>query len=85
MTRAVILNAIYMGNYDTVKHALIDKKYMNPGIPCQFVASTITGLMIVLATSPVDNIKTRVYSVRNSVKDGLEYNGMIGCAKKMYM
>lgn len=84
VTRAVILNAIYMGNYDTVKHGLINRGYMKEGIPCQFVASTITGLAIVLATSPVDNIKTRVYSVRNSVKDGLEYNGMIDCAKKMY-
>ena len=67
VTRAVVLNAIYMGNYDTVKHKLIDKKYMKDGIPCQFTASTITGLMIVLATSPFDNIKTRVYSVKNSI------------------
>lgn len=84
VTRAVILNAIYMGNYDTVKHKLINGKYMKDGIPCQFTASVITGLMIVLATSPFDNIKTRVYNVKNSLEQGLEYTGMTDCAKKMF-
>ena len=58
---------------------------MKDGISCQFTASVITGLMIVLATSPFDNIKTRIYNEKNSIKDGLKYNGMTDCAKKMYL
>ena len=84
VTRAVLLNAIYMGNYDTTKHWLLNQGYFKEGIPCQFCSSTITGLLIVCVTSPVDNIKTRMFSVRNSLGKGLEYNGVMGCAKKMY-
>jgi len=32
--RAVVLNAIYMGNYDTMKHAIINRGILPEGLSC---------------------------------------------------
>jgi len=60
MLRATILNSVYLGTYDTSKHALIDSGYLNEGLKVQFLASFISGFFVSLFTSPADNIKTVV-------------------------
>ena len=41
--RAMLMNGTKLGVYDTIKHIIIDRKYMADGITCQFVASVIAG------------------------------------------
>ena len=60
MIRAVLLNGSKLGSYDTIKHVIIDKKLLEDGRICLFVASVWAGLFMTIVTSPVDNIRTRI-------------------------
>lgn len=81
MWRAMILNAVKLGTYDTVKHKIIDDGYMKDGIPCQFTASCIAGFFMSVATTPIDNVKTRIM---NQHKGGIQYKGIVDCGKTMF-
>lgn len=60
MMRACLLGATYMGTYDSVKHAILNRELLPDGFKCQLISSICSGLAITLVTSPVDNIKTRI-------------------------
>jgi len=75
MIRAMILNSTKLGTYDTIKHGIIDNGYLKDGKLCQFVASVFAGFFMTIATSPMDNIKTRIMSQQG------KYKGIYDCAK----
>jgi hypothetical protein len=58
--RAMLMNGTKLAVYDTFKHGLIDGGYLRDGMFCQFVASAFAGFFQSVATSPMDNIKTRI-------------------------
>jgi hypothetical protein len=60
MWRATILNAVKLGTYDSLKHKIIDEGYLKDGYLCHFVASFCAGFFMALATTPIDNVKTRI-------------------------
>ena len=60
MMRATSLGAVYLSIYDTIKHELINRQFMKDGVPCQFAASVVSGFFNTLATTPFDNMKTRI-------------------------
>lgn len=88
MMRATILNAIYLGTYDTSKHRLMSTGYFQEGLTVQFLACTLAGFLVSAASSPADNIKTTVMTQRYDLPESPtnpRYYGLIDCAKKMYM
>jgi hypothetical protein len=58
--RASIVNACQLGTYDHVKHAILRLKLLKDGPLCHFASSMTAGVVVALATSPVDVIKTRL-------------------------
>ena len=60
--RATLLGATYMGTYDSAKHGIINSGYFKDGLKCQLTASIISGFAIAVVTTPMDNIKTRIYT-----------------------
>ena len=81
MWRATVLNAVKLGTYDSLKHKIIDDGYLKDGYACHFVASFCAGFFMSLATTPIDNVKTRIMIQK---KGGVKYAGMFDCAKNMY-
>lgn len=68
--RAMILNACQLGTYDHVKHTILRMKLLRDGPICHFVSSICAGIVMGIATSPVDVIKTRLMnqSTGNTLK-----------------
>ena len=91
MVRATVLGATYLGTYDSIKHEIINRGYMKDGVTCQFASSIVAGFFITAATTPFDNMKTRIMnqgtnalSIGRKGKDiPIKYTGMIDCATKM--
>ena len=83
VSRSVVVNAVHLGSYDTIKHFILDKNWMEEGFKCQFVTSVITGFLVTFFTSPLDNIKTKMMTrTLNQPKYTTvkPYKGMIDCA-----
>ena len=76
MIRGLQVNATKLGTYDTIKHKIIDNKIMEDGHLCKFVSTIWAGLAMVIVTSPMDNIKTRIMNQKDK-----KYTGMVDCAK----
>lgn len=60
LIRGVLINATKLGTYDTIKHKIIDNGILEDGHLCKFVSTVWAGLAMVIVTSPMDNIKTRI-------------------------
>jgi len=58
--RAMIMNGTKLAVYDSIKHTIIDGGYLKDGMACQFVAACFAGFFQTVATTPIDNIKTRI-------------------------
>ena len=78
--RATTINAVKLGTYDSLKHKIIDDGYLTDGYACHFVASFCAGFFMSVATTPIDNVKTRIM---NQKKGGVQYSGMLDCCKHM--
>ncbi|TNV76456.1 hypothetical protein FGO68_gene8735 [Halteria grandinella] len=82
--RAMILTASQLGTYDQIKHTLLNLGIVKDGPMCHFMSSMCAGIVMALATSPVDIIKTRLMNQSKSSADGTcQYNGMLDCARKI--
>ena len=84
MLRATILNSVYLGTYDSSKHALIDSGYFQEGLKVQFLASSLAGFFVSLSSSPADNIKTNIMTQRFDEPasfDNPRYSGLFDCAR----
>ena len=79
MYRAFIVNATYLGLYDTLKHKIISTNMVEDGITCQFLTASITGVAASTMASPIDNVKI-------NLQTNPEYSGssIPGCAKKLW-
>jgi hypothetical protein len=82
MMRATLLNATYLGSYDSIKHWIINNGYMADTKQCQFISTIFAGFCMTCTTSPMDNIKTRIMNQRG---ESLLYMGTVDCAKKMFL
>jgi len=60
MVRATIIQATYLGSYDTIKHYIINRKVFENDLESQVMAAAITGVIISIVSSPIDNIKTKL-------------------------
>ena len=60
MARATILNMCQLGTYDSVKHSIIRNGVLSDGAGCHLMSSLCAGIVMAVATSPVDLIKTRL-------------------------
>ena len=78
MVRAAVVNAAYLGSYDTVKHFIINKQILEDGIQSQVLSAAITGFIISAVSSPIDNIKIQLMTSSKGAD-----NGILDCAKKM--
>lgn len=58
--RAMILTAAQLGTYDHIKHTILRMKLLHDGPACHFASSICAGIVMAIATSPVDIIKTRL-------------------------
>ena len=88
VARSVVVNAVHLGSYDTIKHYILDKHWMEEGFKCQFITSVITGFLVTCFTSPLDNIKTQMMTrTLNQPKYSTvkPYKGMIDCAQTMFL
>lgn len=56
----MILNACQLGTYDHVKHTILRLQLLKDGAGCHFASSIVAGIVMGIATSPVDVIKTRL-------------------------
>jgi hypothetical protein len=78
MVRATVIQATYLGSYDTIKHYIINKKILDNGLESQVLAAAITGVIISVVSSPIDNIKTKLMTAPKGT-----YQGIGDCAIKM--
>ncbi len=60
MGRAMILNASQLGTYDHIKHTLLNYNIVKDGLTCHLASSICAGIVMAIATSPVDLVKTRL-------------------------
>jgi hypothetical protein len=87
VSRSIMVNAVHLGSYDTIKHYILDQHWMQEGFKVQFATSVITGFLVTFFTSPLDNIKTQMMtqtlnqSKYSTVKP---YKGMMDCAQNMF-
>jgi hypothetical protein len=71
MVRATIIQATYLGSYDTIKHYIINKKVLENRIESQVLAAAITGVIISVVSSPIDNIKTKLMTSPKGTYSGI--------------
>ena len=64
--RAVLMTASQLASYDTFKALLLDNVGMPDGLGTHFTASFMAGFVATTVCSPVDVIKTRVMSTKES-------------------
>ena len=64
--RAVLMTASQLASYDGFKRVLVDKAKMQDGTTTHFTASVLAGFVATTVCSPVDVIKTRVMSAKES-------------------
>ena len=60
VVRASVLNASWMGSYDSIKHKILDTGHVKEGLPVHFFSSLFSGFVVVGTSCPLDNIKTRI-------------------------
>jgi len=60
MVRATIINATYLGSYDTIKSTIIKNGILADGTQSQVLSAAITGFIISAVSSPIDNIKVKL-------------------------
>ena len=82
--RAMILNACQLGTYDHVKHTILRLQLLKDGAACHFASSICAGLVMAVATSPVDVIKTRLMNQPTGNDAPRQYSGFADCLKKIY-
>jgi solute carrier family 25 (mitochondrial dicarboxylate transporter), member 10 len=65
-TRAVLMTASQLASYDIFKRLLLEKARMKDNLTTHFSASFLAGFVATTICSPVDVIKTRVMSAKES-------------------
>lgn len=80
MSRNAIVNVAEIVCYDVIKDIILDRGYLQDGVPCHLTAAMAAGLCTTLAASPVDVIKTRYM---NSAPG--EYKSAIDCTVKTFV
>ncbi|KAL9083626.1 MAG: hypothetical protein Q9165_008441 [Trypethelium subeluteriae] len=64
--RAVLMTASQLASYDAFKGVLLSRAKMEDGLTTHFTASFLAGFVATTVCSPVDVIKTRVMSAKES-------------------
>lgn len=64
--RAMLMTASQLASYDAIKHALLANTPMKDNLVTHFTASVAAGFIATTICSPVDVIKTRVMSAKES-------------------
>jgi len=64
--RAVLMTASQLASYDGFKRVLLEKIQLEDGLTTHFTASFLAGFVATTVCSPVDVIKTRVMSAKES-------------------
>ena len=81
--RAAILTAAQIPSYDHTKHTILNAGLMEEGPKLHVVCSMIAGLVVALATSPVDVVKTRVMNQKKGAQGNpLGYRNTWDCIVK---
>ncbi|XP_068082625.1 mitochondrial 2-oxoglutarate/malate carrier protein-like [Anabrus simplex] len=80
--RAMVVNAVQLSTYSTVKEQLIKMKVVDDNILCHFLASMMSGFLSTVASLPIDIAKTRMQNMK--IVDGRsEYSGMVDVIGKV--
>ena len=64
--RAVLMTASQLASYDSFKKVLLDNTSLEDNLTTHFTASFMAGFVATTVCSPVDVIKTRVMSAKDS-------------------
>ena len=79
-TRAMVAGAFQTPSYDGIKHFILNKGWMQEGMPLHFVSSIGAGIVASYAVSPVDVVKTRMM---NDCTISPVYKNMLDCYIKI--
>ena len=64
--RAMLMTASQLASYDGIKSAIVTRTQLTDNLTTHFCASIIAGLIATTICSPVDVVKTRVMSAKES-------------------
>jgi hypothetical protein len=81
--RATVVAAAELATYDEVKGRLLAASYLEEGLLCTTITSSISGFCCTVASSPLDVIKSRMMGQPlNPDGSGRLYRGMMDCLVK---
>lgn len=80
--RSMLVNMCQLASYSQAKQHLLASGYFKEGIPMQFTASMISGLITTTASMPVDIAKTRLQNMK-VVDNKPQYTGTIDVIVKV--
>ncbi|XP_069694850.1 mitochondrial 2-oxoglutarate/malate carrier protein-like isoform X2 [Periplaneta americana] len=82
MARAIVVSITSFVTYLEIKEFLVDKGYMNDNLASHSVSSMISGLVVSVASLPIDAVKTRLQNMKTI--DGVpEYTGLLDAGTKI--
>lgn len=55
--------------YDHVKHSILNRRWLEEGLPLHFISAMAAGLAAAVAANPSDIIKTRIMNQKSTGKE----------------
>ncbi|KAF7808378.1 mitochondrial uncoupling protein 5-like [Senna tora] len=82
VNRAMIVTASQLATYDQFKEMILEKGLVKDGLGTHVTVSCAAGFVAVVASNPVDVIKTRVMNMKVEAGTAPPYNGALDCPLK---
>jgi hypothetical protein len=81
MVRAAFLAGAQMSSYDHSKFLMKKHKILDDGVPLHVFSSAVAGVATLLATQPLDTVKSRIMALDGEIG---AYDGIADCVKKTF-